>query len=417
MKFQRSNASVELDSAALKGLGFAFLAGNLPLLFLVSVPLWFKLLCAAGGFGILAMGYLSSSKVEWRSKLADMGIYFAILLAMLNQFLMNAMGEVGSGLFWSVLVLFYLLVYRKTRLLICFIILHIFLYFFLDLALASSGLELAKFDNSNAYIFRWLGFLVCSVWTLAFLSRAMKLETKDQKEQTVLRNKNQEEITNHLFRSLSGGIAHEINNPLQIINGSASKLSRLQFSSADDLATVRLLQHKLIRASQIIGLFVKSIHTPAATFKKREASQFSVTEPIEKVLIELGLIADSVVEGPSHLEVHSNLDALEQILRSLCQNAKEAAPQGQRPSVKLQYKVSDEGLEIMVLDFGIGIKSSDLESVFEPFYTTKNYSHHLGLGLSNSRAAAEELGGALEVLQGSDPTIFRLTIPQEEWNI
>ena len=183
MRMPETKASEQLGSFALKGLGFAFLIGNLPLLFLVSVPSGFTLIGAAGGIGILAMGYLYSSKVEWRSKLVDASIYIAVLLAMLNQFLMNAAGEVGSGLFWTVLVLFYLMVYRKNRVLIFFILLHIIAYFYLNLILSSSGFNLPKLDTITANVAKWLGFLVCSSWTLSFISRSLDTKSKDQKEQ------------------------------------------------------------------------------------------------------------------------------------------------------------------------------------------------------------------------------------------
>jgi len=106
---------------------------------------------------------------------------------------------------------------------------------------------------------------------------------------------------------------------------------------------------------------------------------------------------------------------LEQVLINLISNAVDAVmemPEGER---RLAIDViEDEGsVHICVTDSGPGIPAESLDSIFDPFYTTKEVGKGLGLGLSISYNIVKDFQGSLEALTLEDGgTRFSLTLPK-----
>ena len=83
---------------------------------------------------------------------------------------------------------------------------------------------------------------------------------------------------------------------------------------------------------------------------------------------------------------------LEQVIINLLRNALDATKEVREPMVELHLSVADQAI-LMVRDNGTGI--SELESIFEPFYTTKKPGEGVGLGLAISSSIMTDLGGRL----------------------
>jgi two-component system C4-dicarboxylate transport sensor histidine kinase DctB len=100
---------------------------------------------------------------------------------------------------------------------------------------------------------------------------------------------------------------------------------------------------------------------------------------------------------------------LEQVLINLLRNALDATKGVTDPEVILLLSVSDEVL-ITVRDNGVGI--DDLESLFEPFYTTKAPGDGVGLGLAISSGIVNDLGGRMTAKNGqSGGALFEISLP------
>jgi two-component system NtrC family sensor kinase len=89
----------------------------------------------------------------------------------------------------------------------------------------------------------------------------------------------------------------------------------------------------------------------------------------------------------------SDPDGLRQVLQNLISNAVSATPEGSE--IEVGSRVEAGRLRLTVVDSGPGIPPKDLETVFEPLYTTK--PDGLGLGLTISRSIIERLGGTISV--------------------
>lgn len=73
-----------------------------------------------------------------------------------------------------------------------------------------------------------------------------------------------------------------------------------------------------------------------------------------------------------------------------------------------------DAAQIVVADNGPGIATDSIKRIFEPFYTTRNESRHLGLGLAMARTMIGELGGDIALETGGGWTTATVTIPLKE---
>jgi two-component system, NtrC family, C4-dicarboxylate transport sensor histidine kinase DctB len=100
---------------------------------------------------------------------------------------------------------------------------------------------------------------------------------------------------------------------------------------------------------------------------------------------------------------------IEQVLVNLLRNAIDATKSVAQPEIEILL-ASGETATLSVRDNGHGIE--DLESLFEPFYTTKQPGEGTGLGLAISSGIVTELGGRLTARNGSDGgAVFEMQLP------
>jgi signal transduction histidine kinase len=131
-----------------------------------------------------------------------------------------------------------------------------------------------------------------------------------------------------------------------------------------------------------------------------------VPPPAEKAEGEASVSLDLRAEG---LIVRAIAEELNQVIRSLVQNALEAVgPGGQ---VKVKTREGDRQVIFEVTDNGPGISADSVTRIFSPFFTTKPGSGR-GLGLAIVQVVVARLGGSVEV--SSVPlveTTFRVRLP------
>jgi len=220
---------------------------------------------------------------------------------------------------------------------------------------------------------------------------------------------------------LAGGVAHDFNNILTTIVGSAH-LAGLDALEGSDLAGE--IAQIDIAARRAQGLI-------------RELLTFARREPGESRPVNLGAIIDEVigllkasvppmivirhVAGDTPLFVRGDPTHLHQIVMNLCRNAAEAMA-GQEGEIVLTVTPCDrpDGLEgpnvewvrLSVVDNGPGMSSDTQRHLFEPFFTTKPLGKGSGLGLSVVYGLVDEMSGRIsfqsELKQG---TTFTVDLP------
>ena len=105
---------------------------------------------------------------------------------------------------------------------------------------------------------------------------------------------------------------------------------------------------------------------------------------------------------------------IEQVLLILIMNAKDAMPRGGNLWIEARPNHAERAIEIQVRDDGAGIAPEVLSHIFEPFVTTKERGHSVGLGLAISRGIVERHKGHIEVesVLGRG-TAFTITLPSQ----
>ena len=214
---------------------------------------------------------------------------------------------------------------------------------------------------------------------------------------------------------LSGTLAHELGNPLNVISGNLQLLARakeLPAATRDDLA---LLQDEVARMTGIIRRFLDSTRG-----LKPFAEPVDVAEMVHDSL-DLSLSADARARIKVQTQVEPGLSRLafdpglvRHVLTNFISNAVDAmAGKGQ---LTVAARRGDDGeLVLSVSDTGPGISPADRKHIFEPFFTTKPSGQGTGLGLAICREIALALKGRIDVESAPGAgTTFALRIPTPE---
>jgi len=201
---------------------------------------------------------------------------------------------------------------------------------------------------------------------------------------------------------LAAGVAHEINNPLAIINEKAGLIKDI-FSFRQEYP-----QEKLIGS---VNSILSSVQRCSAITKRLLgfARHLEMSfEPVElKAVIEdvLGFfgkeaeyrsISITVDFEPNIPVFESDRGKLQQIFLNLVNNAFAAMSDGGKLDILVQC-IEPGTVTITVADNGHGIPQTDIKRIFEPFFSTKKNQGGTGLGLSITYGLVQELGGKISV--------------------
>lgn len=210
---------------------------------------------------------------------------------------------------------------------------------------------------------------------------------------------------------LAAGLAHEINNPLNVVSGFADFV--LEKTASDDPRRQALedISRETVRCQRLVSQLLdfakpkEPVREPADLngLVSDTAALLRAQAKAQGVALELRLEGDMP-------RVTLDRDQIKQALLNLCLNACQAMPQGGTLFVGTAKR--GERIEVVVTDTGAGITAEDLGRVFTPFFTTKD--HGTGLGLATSYALVERHGGTLRVesVPGAGAS-FTLSLPLE----
>ena len=210
---------------------------------------------------------------------------------------------------------------------------------------------------------------------------------------------------------LAAGIAHQLNTPLGSILLSAQMLedSSCDEDQADDV-------HRIIRQTEQCRGIIKGLLNFARPTGS-ERTRMSLVEAVEETtfLMEKNLkVADIHVEVRAETDpwIYGNRNELDQVFFNLMANALDAMPAGGRITIVIADAEPGE-IKVTFADTGEGIPAAHQDSVFLPFYTTKDYGKGTGLGLSIVARIVHEHGGRIEMesTTGSG-TAFHLWFPR-----
>jgi signal transduction histidine kinase len=222
---------------------------------------------------------------------------------------------------------------------------------------------------------------------------------------------------------LAAGVAHEINNPLNIMSGHA-ELSIKQLRRSSDEQTVAsavqalgIIREEAFRCKDITGKLLSLVK--GGTHGARET--VSLTRAASDVALMVralknfqGRRIDVRIDPTELLEVVGNPTEMKQVLLNLTVNALEAVKCGVG-EVAIDGRRDGAWVELVVRDNGRGMDAQTLERIFEPFYTEKRGAANpgTGLGLSITHAIVADHGGTLRAASAGQGmgSAFTLRLP------
>jgi two-component system NtrC family sensor kinase len=248
---------------------------------------------------------------------------------------------------------------------------------------------------------------------LALAFNQMLLELRTRQEQ-LLQSRKMAAVG-----TLTSGIAHELNNPLNNIGITTEAL----IESFDDYSTEKKLNmlRQIYTQVERAGSTVRNL----LDFTRKETPAFTPVSPAEILEFTLKLIDNELalngVEKKIDIkqglpQVMGNPRNLQQVFLNLILNSIQAMPDG--GTIKVSTSVEgDQYVRVDVSDTGVGIPKENLDKIFDPFFTTKDPGLGTGLGLSVSYGIIEKHKGRITVeSEVGKGTTFSVLLPVVQAN-
>lgn len=227
-------------------------------------------------------------------------------------------------------------------------------------------------------------------------------------------NRNKMLQTNKMIAvgQLAAGLAHEIRNPLGIIR---TQSYLLRINDKIDEAAYKSLDYidvAVNRASKIIDNILSFSRLSSNAEKLIDVNQLIErlidlhSEAINKYKINVN------IESNIKEQLQLNVESLEHIILNLITNAVDSMNMG--GILKIKTFLEDGVLTVVCEDNGSGIDEHNINSIFNPFFTTKELGKGTGLGLFIVYSEVEKLNGKIDVKSKlGEGTTFVITIPLE----
>ncbi|HTI99588.1 MAG TPA: ATP-binding protein [Dongiaceae bacterium] len=227
------------------------------------------------------------------------------------------------------------------------------------------------------------------------------------------------------FGQLAGGVAHDFNNILTIIQGNVSLL-KSETTPAERTTALDEIAAAADRAANLTRQLLTFSHR--RRLQPRPLDLNEVVANITKMLQRL--IGEHIVLEARHASggalVQADPSMLEQVLINLAVNSRDAMPKGGRLVIQTEtvmfeaaagaanpHRQPGNFVRLRVTDTGSGINPQHLPHIFEPFFTTKEIGKGTGLGLATVFSIVQQHHGWIEVESRPEiGTSFAIYLPQ-----
>jgi two-component system sensor histidine kinase HydH len=199
-----------------------------------------------------------------------------------------------------------------------------------------------------------------------------------------------------ILSQMASSLAHEIRNPLNLINLTADHLAH-EYLPADEerqkpySELIAALKAEVQQLNKMVGEFL-TIGRPSQLKK----SEFPLSELFEQLqmLVKQQILAKNIsieVTGNTAQRINADIEQMRLVFLNLLLNAIEAVPEN--GTIVLSIEPAGRCVCVKVIDSGTGIAPENLERIFEPYFSKRPGG--TGLGLPLARRIIEEHGGTI----------------------
>lgn len=225
---------------------------------------------------------------------------------------------------------------------------------------------------------------------------------------------------------MATSIAHEINQPLNIISLSLDNIfNEVNSKRPIDEEYMKAKSEKIFSNIVRIRNIIDHVRAFSRDHEDYEPSLFDIHESITNAVsmvaeqLKHKAIGLAVNLDKSIQPINGNMYKFEQVILNLLVNARDAVEERKEitlveyhMNIEIQTYQEAQQIVIAVKDNGIGIKSNELDKVLMPFYTTKVVGKGTGLGLAICYRIIEEMNGVIEIdSKIYVGTTFRIRLP------
>jgi len=265
----------------------------------------------------------------------------------------------------------------------------------------------------SAYVFSLLYFRVTVFIVIGFLSSYIADQLRKQNKVVLsLQEKLRREDRLSAIGKLAASTAHEIRNPLASISGCVEALK--DTAGEKDKKLFNLILKETARLNDIINGLLEYVKP-----RKLKLEKISVDELIDEVVFLLksskkfkpGIMIKKENPLPD-LKISCDPQQIKQVLFNLLINAVEAIDQQGKIIVRQNPRQDIKGVELEIIDNGIGMSKDQLGTLFEPFSSGKDQG--VGLGLPIVSTIINEHGGSINIQSAlGKGTTFCIFLPEK----
>ena len=209
---------------------------------------------------------------------------------------------------------------------------------------------------------------------------------------------------------LAAEIAHQLKNPLGIINNAAFTLQRTVKEGKTITQQIKIIREEVDRSDRIITELMGY-----ARLSEGQVEKLDITEELDRAIEQVfppGAVYDVKINreyGAALPSLLAQRGHLSEVFVNILQNAREAMNGDGRIDVSAQYG-NDYSIVVTIADNGPGIPLEKQDKIFEPYFTTKERG--TGLGLAIVKHNTELYNGTVEIESAPGKgTLFRLKLP------
>jgi signal transduction histidine kinase len=221
---------------------------------------------------------------------------------------------------------------------------------------------------------------------------------------------------------LTGGMAHEINNPLAYIKLNAEYVRRAAFRGQNPEASgwtgeMKKALDAVVGGADRIARIIEGLKYYSRQGVGQKES-FFLAECVDEAWMIISAQAGGThcqICVPGDIQIYGDRQQIEQVFINLLSNSIRAIGRAGRAGGEIIIQVTPDLMpdcyaSIQVRDNGDGIADKDLNCLFQPFYTTDRVTG-IGLGLSIVQGIVIEHGGSIQSATDGDWTVFTVRLP------